>query len=147
MEQAVTKKGLNLLFEEDILLTDYVEYGFSLQDLVGGRPLPPEGARFDISFEGSLTGDRIKGTIKGVDYLEVRADGRFFLNLYARITTDDGAKILVEESGTNDHGDLKLQMRFHTNDERYAWLNQEQVMGLGRADFATGKASVKGYSL
>lgn len=147
MENVTTKKELKLLFEEEVLLTDYVEYGFSLQDLVNGQPIPATGARFDIHFEGDLSGDKVNGKIKGIDYLEVRADGRFCLNLFAQIITDDGARIQVVETGTNNQGALKLQMGFHTNDERYSWLNMEQVLGLGTVDLNTGQAFVKGYSL
>jgi hypothetical protein len=143
-----TATGMQLLFEEDVRLTGMVEYGFSINDLIKGRkPIPQSGAHFDISFEGELVGDRIKGTIAGTDYLEVRADGRFFLSLHACIHTADGARIKVIESGINSNGDLKLFMTFYTADERYAWLNREQVIGLGEVDFSTGLAHVKGYRL
>ena len=143
----MVKTDLVLLFEEKVVLSDFEEYGFSMQDLVNGERIPEEGARFDIYFEGELTGEKINGKISGVDYLEVRADGRFFLDLHARILTDDGAQIQVTETGINDNGALKLNMEFHTNDERYSWLNREQVLGLGTVDFNTGQAIVKGYSL
>ena len=146
MEDLTTTTEQVLLFEEDVQLTDFVEYGFSLQDLVEGKlPIPSEGARFDIHFEGELVGERIKGRIKGVDYLEVRADGRFFLNLQAMIRTDDGATIKVVETGINNRGDLRLNMEFHTNDQHYKWLNHTQVQGVGMADFNSGIAKVKGF--
>ena len=143
----MVKTDLVLLFEEKVVLSDFEEYGFSMQDLVNGERIPEEGARFDIYFEGDLIGEKINGKISGVDYLEVRADGRFFLDLHAKILTDDGAQIQVTETGINDNGALKLNMEFHTNDERYSWLNREQVLGLGTVDFNTGQAIVKGYSL
>ena len=142
----MTTTNMELLFEESVRLTNFVEYGFSMQDLVEGkRSIPSEGARFDIYFEGDLTGDKIKGKISGIDYLTVRSDGRFFLNLQARIKTDDGANIQLIETGINNQGDLRLNMEFHTNEEKYKWLNHKQVLGLGYADFNTGEASVKGY--
>lgn len=147
MESTTAETDLKPLFEEHVVLSDFVEYGFSMQDLVNGTTIPKEGARFDIYFEGDLIGEKIKGKIKGVDFLEVRADGRFFLNLHAQIKTDDGASIQVRETGINDNGTLKLNMEFHTNDQRYLWLNREQVVGLGHVDFNTGQVNVKGYSL
>ncbi len=147
MESTKAKTDLKPIFEEHVVLSDFVEYGFGMQDLVNGAPIPKEGARFDIHFEGDLVGEKINGKVKGIDYLEVRADGRFFLNLYAQIKTDDGAIIQVKEIGINDNGTLKLNMEFHTNDQRYSWLNREQVVGLGHVDFNTGQATVKGYSL
>jgi hypothetical protein len=144
--ESLTAAVRELLFEEDVRLTDFVEFGFSMQELVEGtRPIPNEGARFDIHFEGAMVGERIKGTIKGVDYLEVRADGRFFLNLQAFIKTDDGATIKVVETGVNSEGELRLNMIFHTNAEQYKWLNCAQVLGIGTADFNLGIAKVKGY--
>lgn len=147
MENTSEKTDLTLLFEEQVVLSDFVEYGFSMQDLINGEQIPEEGAHFDIYFEGDLIGEKINGKISGVDYLKVRADGRYFLDLHAKILTDDGAQIQVTETGINDNGTLKLNMVFHTNDQRYAWLNRAQVLGLGTVDFNTGQATVKGYSL
>ena len=46
----------------------------------GQTPPPAEGARFDVYFEGPVTG-KVKGTVKGVDYLHIRADGRAQLDM------------------------------------------------------------------
>lgn len=140
-----TDKG-TLLFEEEVALTSVTEYGFSWQDFASGSmPIPPAGLRFDIYFEGKVTGEEVAGTIKGVDYLTVRADGRLFLDLHASITTHDGAHIAVKESGINDEGDLRLAMDFHTNDSRYAWINRKHVWGTGTVNFETGAVRIKGY--
>ena len=136
----------NLLFEEEVHLTQINSYGFSWEQFaVKGEPIPAEGARFDIHFEGNVTGDALQGTITGVDYLTVRADGRLILDLHATITTDDGAHIKVEESGINDNGSLRLTMNFHTCDSRYQWLNHKQVWGVGTVNFETGQVKIKGF--
>lgn len=134
-----------LLFEENINLTGFKEYGFKMSDLIAGKPVPSEGARFDISFEGDVTGEKVNGRIVGIDYLEVRADGRFFLTLQATITTNDGVNIKVEEKGSNTNGDLKLFMKFHTTDEKYSWLNHQNVVGTGFVNLESGEAKVNGY--
>ncbi|ELR69487.1 hypothetical protein C900_05019 [Fulvivirga imtechensis AK7] len=135
-----------LLFEEEVRLTNVKEYGFSWERFASGKePIPAEGLRFDIHFEGDVSGDLVAGTIKGVDYLTVRADGRLFLQLYAAITTNDGAVISVTESGINDNGHLRLNMDFHANDDRYRWLNHKHVWGLGTVNFETGEVKIKGY--
>ena len=145
MEPAVATEK-ELLFKEDVKLLDITEYGFSLRDLLeGNRALPAEGARFDISFEGRLEGQRINGKISGTDYLEVRSDGRFFLNMKARILTDDGASIQVSETGNNVEGNLTLHMKFHTSHDTYTWLNHREVLGLGYADLESGTAKVNAY--
>jgi len=134
-----------LLFEETIRLTKCTEYGFSMNDLMQQKPIPAEGARFDINFEGDVTGKKINGKIIGTDYLEVRSDGRFFLTLHATIVTNDGVNIKVEETGNNKNGELKLFMKFHTSNEKYAWLNHHDVVGNGFVDLKSGEAKVNGY--
>lgn len=137
---------VNLLFEEDVQLTAVKEFGYGWQDFAKGmKPIPDEGLQFEIHFEGKVYGEEISGSIKGIDYLTVRADKRLFLDLHATITTQDGAEIKVKESGINNNGQLLLNMDFHTNDERYRWLNQKHVWGLGTVDFQTGKVKIKGY--
>lgn len=145
MEHKVIDYG-TLLFEEDVRLTEVKEYGFSWQEFAQGTtPIPAEGLKFDIHFEGNVSGESVNGTITGVDYLTVRADGRLFLNLHASITTSDGALISVTESGINDNGDLRLNMDFHTNHSSYTWLNHKHVWGVGTVNFATGEVKIKGY--
>ncbi len=141
----VMKKS-DLLFQEKVVLTEVKEYGYSWQKFAGEQDsIPAEGLRFDIHFEGDVIGEQVNGRIKGVDYLTVRADGRLFLELHAVIETGDGARISVKESGINAKGILRLDMDFHTNDERYRWINHKHVWGLGTVDFATGAVEIKGY--
>lgn len=144
----VAKATGSVIFEETAQLTDILEYGIDWKELVAGNAnLPPQGARFDISFEGDVTGERIKGKIRGVDYLTVRADGRFDMNIFATITTDDGATIAFHETGLlTPRGDglvdLRLDMTFTTAHEQYAWLNKQQAWGWGTADQTTGIVKV-----
>ena len=136
------------LFEETARLTGVTEYGVSWEKLIRGEAqLPLQGARFDIAFEGSLEGDRIKGTIKGIDYATVRADGRFDMSIHATITTDDGARIAFYEDGVlTPNGDgtatLRLNMRFTTAHPAYAWLNTVQAWGTGVANQQSGEVRV-----
>lgn len=135
-----------LLFQEELDLTDIREYGFRWEDFLNKkRPIPKSGVRFDIMFRGTINSEFVKGAIEGVDEMEVRADGRLFLNLKGTFTTHDGAEILVMVTGTNDEGYLRLAMTFDTSDERYDWLNQGQVWGIGTVDFHERKASIAGY--
>ncbi len=82
-----------LLYEAEIHFTKVVEYGVSIESISSGDIGDPlEGARFDQTFHGDLHGPRLNGTISGIDYLYVRADGRFQLHIHAQITTDDGVE-------------------------------------------------------
>ncbi len=79
-----------LLYEVTAKFTGMTEYGVSFESLKSGEAAPPpEGARFDVAFAGALTGPKLKGKITGVDYLRIRADGRFEIHIHAEITADD----------------------------------------------------------
>lgn len=134
-----------ILFKEEVKLTGVTGYGFSWQALSEGKPIPEEGARFDIYFEGDVLGESINGKVKGVDYLKIRADRLFDMSLYADVITNDGARIKLIETGFNNNGKLRLNMNFHTADERYQWLNQALVWGVGDVSFETGEAYITAY--
>ncbi|MCB9291292.1 MAG: DUF3237 family protein [Lewinellaceae bacterium] len=152
METKIAKPNLDAnvqhLFDEEVFLTGITEYGTSWEKLASGSQAPPaQGARFDISFEGKVFGDKIKGKVKGVDYLQVRPDGKFILTLHATITTDDGATIVLEERGTmvilpNGDGQLYLTMNFSTAYPRYQWINEKQVWGIGTSFLSEGEGRV-----
>jgi len=139
------------LFHETGHLTGISDFGVDWQALLEGEvALPPQGARFDISFEGALEGDRIRGKFTGVDYLVVRSDGYFELNLFVTITTDDGATIAMHETGTlirkeDGPAELYLNMLFSTAHEKYVWLNTTPAWGRGTVDQATGEIDVTAY--
>jgi len=141
-----------VVFDEQIQLTTINEFGLHWHDLLAGKVTPPpQGARFDLLFEGALTGSDLAGHIEGVDYLEVRADGRFMLNIYATVITDDNEAIALHEDGiavpTEDNkANLQLNLKFTTNSEKYSWLNKTQVWGIGQVDLITGKISVRAYT-
>ena len=86
-ELVYTWKSFNLI--------KLVDYGVSFETLLAeNATLPPEGARFDAYFDGTLDGPKLKGTISCVDYIHVRSDGRIQLHIHGEITTDDGEKDL-----------------------------------------------------
>jgi hypothetical protein len=145
-------EGIKLLFEEEDRLTGITEYGVSWEDLLNGVAiLPVQGVRFDIAFEGKLTGSELCGTIKGVDFLEVRADGKFILNIQATIITDDGEAIALKEDGVltpspDRVAQLHLNMQFSTASANYDWINKKQIWGIGELNINEGCVYKKGYS-
>jgi len=140
-----------LLFEERLQLTNITEYGISWNELTNGATAPnPEGARFDLDFEGQVYGPRINGQIKGTDYLEVRADGKFMLNIQAMIVTDDEKRIAVHEDGILYRGEngkayIQLNLQFTTHYPDYTWMNNIQGWAICEVDILLGKVSVKVY--
>ena len=91
-----------LIYEYDGLrITEVTSYGAPPFDVVmsGAEAIPPSGARYDFTLEGRVSGPRLRGTFKGIDYLQVRPDGRAELHIHAEITTDDGKKIALSADG------------------------------------------------
>ncbi len=142
-----------LLYEYTPKITQVVEYGASADALISGQTPPPaEGARVDIYFEGPITG-KLNGTVKGVDYLHIRADGRCQLDIHAEITTEDGKKIALAADGVaiQEEGSpvfqLKENVTLTTNHPEYSWVNPIQVWGPGTVDMSKGEIRVKGYAV
>ena len=142
-----------LIYECTLQFTQVVAYGASADAVFSGRILPPaEGARFDVYFEGPIAGPKLKGTVKGVDYLHIRADGRCQLNIHAEISTEDGKKIALAADGVAipEKGSPVFQLRENvtltTNHPEYSWLNPIQVWAPGTVDLSRGEIRVKGYA-
>lgn len=142
-----------LLYEYTLNITGLTEYGTSLAELMSGKVvMPPEGARFDVYFEGPATGEKLKGTAKGVDYLRVRPDGRMELDIHAEITTEDGQKISLKADGVclprkdSSISDLRENITLFSSYKNYTWMNTLQMWGIGTVDLATQIINVKGYS-
>lgn len=65
------------IYEQIVQIKSVTEYGAALDELLSGAARPPDmGARFDAHVEGTAKGPKLNGTMKGVDYFNVRADGR-----------------------------------------------------------------------
>ena len=143
-----------LLYEYTVQFTQVVEYGVSAEALFSGQTPPPaEGARIDVYFEGPATGARLNGTVKGVDYLHIRADGRAQLDIHAEITTDDGKKIALAADGVAipQEGSPVFQLRENvtltSNHPEYAWVNPLQIWAPGTVDVAKGEVRIKAYAV
>jgi hypothetical protein len=142
----------DLLYEYTVKFTGMTEYGVSLESLMAGNATPPpEGARFDVAFEGASTGPKLNGKVTGVDYLQIRADGRFQLHIHAEITTDDGEKIAVFADGValrregSSLADLRENVTLSTSSKKYSWVNTLQVWASGTVDLAKQVVQLKGY--
>ncbi len=142
-----------LLYEFEVKFTGMTEYGVSLESLVAGEAAPPpEGARIDVAFEGASTGPKLKGKVTGVDYLQIRGDGRFQLHIHAEITTDDGEKIALFADGVaypregSTIADLRENATLSTSSKTYTWVNTLQVWATGTVDLAEQVVRIKGYS-
>ena len=139
------------IYEYDLDVTGIVDYGVSLDAVLSGTAqVPLQGLRFDVAFEGPATG-RLAGTVRGVDYVRMRADGRFDLDIRAAIETADGRRIALTAGGVatpradEPIADLLENITLSTPAADYAWVNTRQVWGYGTVNFATGKIHIEGY--
>ncbi len=142
------------LYEYTLKITGMVEYGVNFGELAAGKiPPPPEGARFDVLFAGEASGSKLSGKVSGVDYLYIRADGRFQLDVHAEITTEDGQKISLKADGVamqregSSISDLRENVTLFSSSKDYAWVNTLQVWGVGTVDLATQDIYIAGYSV
>jgi Protein of unknown function (DUF3237) len=141
-----------LLYEYTPNITGVVEYGVSLQTLTSGQAPPPsEGARVDVYFEGPITGAKISGSVKGVDYLNFRADGGMELHIHGEITTDDGQKIALAATGVGFGEPPVLQLRenvtLHSSHPEHSWVNTLQIWAPGTVDLSQGQIRIRGYTV
>ncbi len=140
-----------LIYEAVVRITGIVEYGASLQAITAGKAAPPpEGARFDVPFEGSIDGPKLKGSAHGVDYLNIRADGRVELHIHAQIDLTDGGKMSFFADGVgalDAKGIVQLResATLKSNSPTHAWVNSIPVWAAGTVNLATGEIRVKGY--
>lgn len=139
------------LYEARLRITGTTEYGVALADVLAGTtPVPPEGARLDVDFAGTVTGPRLAGTAVGVDYIHVRADGRIELHVHARMTTADGAHVAMAADGIGAVGagglfELRDTTRLHASDPRYRWVNLLTLWGTGTVDMAGRAITVRAF--
>ncbi|MFN0096009.1 MAG: DUF3237 domain-containing protein [Dehalococcoidia bacterium] len=98
----------------------------------------PQGGRLIVNVTGgTFDGPKLKGAVEagGADWLTLRADGSFKLDVRIMLKTEDGAQILMTYNGigVTEGGAAKLRTApvFETGDERYAWLNRVQAVAHG----------------
>ncbi len=143
-----------LIYQYTARFTDVTDYGLALADVFSGAiSPPPQGLRSDVGFEGPVSGPALRGTVKGTDYGNLRADGRAELHIHARITTEDGKNIALAADGvaTIEPGSAVAQLRENvtltTSEPDHAWLNPLQIWATGTADFAARQIHVTAYAV
>jgi hypothetical protein len=142
-----------LLYTLTLNITGMKEYGVSFAALMAGEvALPVEGARFDVAFEGTATGPKLNGAAEGIDYIQVRADGRFELHIHETIRTEDGQNISAHGDGVatlrpeGGIADVGVDMTLFASSEDYTSLNQVPVRGIGTLDLDKQVIQVSAYA-
>lgn len=139
------------IYEYDLDVTGVTDYGISLDAILSGKEqVPPQGARVDVAFEGRSSG-RLAGRVRGVDYLQIRADGRADLDIRAIIETEEGQRIALSADGVamprdpEPIADLYENVSLSTAGEGCGWVNTRQIWGIGTVNFSTGKIHIDAY--
>ena len=142
-----------LIYEYTPRVVTTVEYGASSEALFAGHAPPPEGGRLDLYLEGPVIGGKLKGNVKGVDYVNFRPDGRAELHIHAEITTEDGKKVALTAGGVaiGRQGSSVLELREHVSLTSHhpdlAWVNTIEVWARGEVDTSTGQVHLKAYAV
>ena len=143
-----------LMYEYTPTVTRIVEYGTSAEAvLMRTSPPPKEGARLDLYLEGPVIAGRLQGTVTGVDYLNMRADGRAELHIHGHITLEDGKNVALKAGGVAiPEGESSiLQLREHvnltSNHPALAWVNTTEVWARGTVDVSTGQVHLRAYAV
>lgn len=142
-----------LVYEYTPQVTAIVEYGTSAEAMFAGGTPPPEGARLDLYLEGPVSGGKLDGRVRGVDYLNFRADGRAELHIHAEITTDKGPKVALEAGGVaTRRGDSSIfELREHvsltSNHPDLSWVNAIEVWARGVVDVSSGQVRLRAFVL
>ncbi len=77
--------------------------------------------------------------VAGGDWVTLRPDRTFSLDVRLSLRTDDGADIYISYvgiGGADDDGNtvIRTSPRFETGDERYTWLNSLVCIAIGSTD-------------
>jgi hypothetical protein len=143
-----------LIYEYTPTVIEIVEYGASADAVLMRTSAPPkEGARLDLYLEGPVVAGKLKGTFRGVDYLNVRADGRAELHIHGQITLEDGKTVALEAGGVGvpEGASPIYQLREHvqltSNHPELAWVNETEVWARGQVDVSTGKVHLRAYAI
>jgi hypothetical protein len=142
----------NLLYEYAPRVTQVIEYGTPADVALSGQTaIPSSGIRLDLHLEGPVTGSSLNGTVKGVDYLYVRADGRAELHIHAAITTESGKKVALAADGVAIRQgesavfDLRENVTLLSSHPEFSWLNGVQIWASGTVDMSSGQVQVSAY--
>ena len=124
-----------------------VEHLFCLHaDTVSTSPVMlsegPQGTRMIATVAGgTFEGPRLKGSVAncaGGDWVTIRDDGTFRLDVRLALETHDGAVILMTYNGIgrriDGHTVVRAAPTFETGDDRYEWLNGIQAVASGETN-------------
>lgn len=105
-----------------------------------------EGTGFG-SGTGTVTGDRLEGSVQWVNHPHRRSDSAMLPDTHGVIQTGDGALVMFSFSGRtaispDGIGSQLLTILLEAEDERYRWLNSVLCVAEGRIEKGVMRAHV-----
>lgn len=92
--------------------------------------LKPHGTEAGVGFGelgGSVTGERLRGSIHLANHPDRRSDGAMLPDAHGVIKTHDDAFVLISMRGrtifAEGRGAQVLSVLLHSDDDRYKWVN------------------------
>jgi hypothetical protein len=144
----------SLLYQYAPRVTQVIEYGTTADVAFSEQmALPSSGIRLDLHLEGPVMGAGLNGTVKGIDYLYVRADGRTELHVHAAITTESGKRValfadgVAVRQGASAVFDLRENVTLMSSHPELSWLNGVQIWASGTVDMSSGQVQVSAYAV
>ena len=127
-----------------------------IYDLKDGRPdvvfVRPYGTEEGSAFgagTGTVTGERLSGTVRWFTHPHRRSDKTMLPNVHGMITTKDNTSVLFTMEGRTTFqtpvGNQLLTITFEAETEGYRWLSNAFCVLEGLIDVSTGKYSVRVY--
>ena len=109
----------------------YGEEGFALV-----RPFGSEEGSGWGEGDGTISGDRLHGSVRWVNAPHRRSDAVMLPHAHGRIRTNEGALIVFLLEGRTplegeEAGQQLLRVTFESDDARYAWLNTSFIVAEG----------------
>jgi hypothetical protein len=131
--------------------TNELELLFSLelhyQGLIELAPIGDKVGTLVGGGDGTLTGPRVRGTVRWSNYETTGEDQVCALQVPGFIQTHDGALIQFESrelamplSDASQQWRVAGVLRFKTDDRRYTWLNDTFALTSGTFDYDAGMA-------
>jgi len=91
------------------------------------RPYGTEEGTGYGEMDGTVTGERLQGTVRCVNHPHRRSDGTMLPDLHGVIRTNDGVLVMMTVQGRTvfegENGRQLLTVIFEAQDPRYRWLN------------------------
>ena len=146
---------LDLLFEVTPghrKVTDIVEYGDKLDDIMNGKMCGQNGAQFDLHVVAETSG-KLEGITRAIVTMFIKPNGETSLCLQEALTLTTGECIHLEGTGISLPGDkpgwvkAKGAFKFFTTSTDYDWVNTTMAVFEAWGNPGGSEFNLKVYSI